>query len=193
MPPELRACRSRSSSASSSAASPPPPSTVIARCASGHPLVIRNAPRDADGEPFPTTFWLTCPEAVKAVSRLESGGAIARLNERFDEIPRSARRSSAPTPRPPRIAARMLPEARGVGRRRRHATRPQVPARALRQPPRRAATTWSARWVAERVEPIHPERGRRARRRRRPGHALVPAAGRRARRRRRARSSSPRT
>ncbi len=57
---------------------------VVARCATGHPLVIRNQPLDVRGEPFPTTFWLTCPEAVKAVSRLESAGAIARLNERFD-------------------------------------------------------------------------------------------------------------
>jgi exopolyphosphatase/guanosine-5'-triphosphate,3'-diphosphate pyrophosphatase len=61
---------------------PTTPFTVVARCSSGHPLVIRNAPFDASGEPFPTTFWLTCPAAVKAVSRLEAGGAIARMNGR---------------------------------------------------------------------------------------------------------------
>jgi exopolyphosphatase / guanosine-5'-triphosphate,3'-diphosphate pyrophosphatase len=55
---------------------------VVARCSGGHPLVIGNAPFDVDGHPFPTTFWLTCPEAVKAVSRLEAGGSIGRLNER---------------------------------------------------------------------------------------------------------------
>jgi exopolyphosphatase/guanosine-5'-triphosphate,3'-diphosphate pyrophosphatase len=60
---------------------------VIARCAGGHPLVIRNAPVDADGRPFPTLFWLTCPTYVRAVSRLESEGWIARLNERCDEDP----------------------------------------------------------------------------------------------------------
>jgi len=66
---------------------PTTPFTVVARCsvegapAIGHPLVIRNAPRDAHGDPFPTTFWLTCPDAVKAVSRLEADGSIARLNE----------------------------------------------------------------------------------------------------------------
>ena len=54
---------------------------MVARCTSGHPLVIRNDPVDAEGRPFPTTFWLTCPDAVKAVSRLESEGWIARLNE----------------------------------------------------------------------------------------------------------------
>jgi exopolyphosphatase / guanosine-5'-triphosphate,3'-diphosphate pyrophosphatase len=55
---------------------------VVARCSGGHPLVIGNASFDVDGHPFPTTFWLTCPEAVKAVSRLEAGGSIGRLNER---------------------------------------------------------------------------------------------------------------
>ncbi len=62
---------------------------VAARCvepgpAGTHPLVIRNHPVDPGGNPFPTLFWLTCPQAVKAVSRLESTGEIGRLNERFD-------------------------------------------------------------------------------------------------------------
>ena len=59
--------------------------SVVARCApDGHPLVIRNAPFDAEGKPFPTRFWLTCPDAVKAVSRLEAAGEIARWNERLE-------------------------------------------------------------------------------------------------------------
>lgn len=61
---------------------PTTPFTVVARCTGGHPLVIRNAPLDVNDHPFPTTFWLTCPEAVKAVSRREAGGWIGRLNER---------------------------------------------------------------------------------------------------------------
>ncbi|HET6792393.1 MAG TPA: DUF501 domain-containing protein, partial [Actinomycetota bacterium] len=48
---------------------PTVPFSVIARCSDGHPLVIRNRPVDAEGHPFPTIFWLTCPVAVKAVSR----------------------------------------------------------------------------------------------------------------------------
>jgi exopolyphosphatase/guanosine-5'-triphosphate,3'-diphosphate pyrophosphatase len=64
---------------------PTTPFTVVARCTGGHPLVIRNAPLDANGDPFPTTYWLTCPTAVKAVSRLESEGWIARLNERIHD------------------------------------------------------------------------------------------------------------
>ena len=58
---------------------PTVPFSVIARCSDGHPLVIRNRPLDTDGHPFPTIYWLTCPAAVKAVSRLESDGWIARL------------------------------------------------------------------------------------------------------------------
>ena len=58
---------------------PTVPFSVVARCSDGHPLVIRNRPLDADGHPFPTIYWLTCPAAVKSVSRLESEGWIARL------------------------------------------------------------------------------------------------------------------
>jgi exopolyphosphatase / guanosine-5'-triphosphate,3'-diphosphate pyrophosphatase len=60
---------------------PTTPFSVVARCTGGHPLVIRNRPLDADGDPFPTIYWLTCPDAVKAVSRLESDGWIARLGD----------------------------------------------------------------------------------------------------------------
>jgi len=60
---------------------PTVPFSVVARCGDGHPLVIRNRPTDADGDPFPTIYWLTCPAAVKAVSRLESDGWIGRLGE----------------------------------------------------------------------------------------------------------------
>ena len=60
---------------------PTTPFSVVARCTGGHPLVIRNRPLDADGHPFPTTYWLTCVDAVKAVSRVESEGWIARLAE----------------------------------------------------------------------------------------------------------------
>jgi exopolyphosphatase / guanosine-5'-triphosphate,3'-diphosphate pyrophosphatase len=63
---------------------PTTPFTVVARCPGGHPLVIRNRPFDARGRPFPTLFWLTCPDAVRSVARLEAGGAIASLNERAE-------------------------------------------------------------------------------------------------------------
>ena len=43
--------------------------------------MIRNAPFDHDGHPFPTLYWLTCTDTVKAVSRLESAGWIKRLTD----------------------------------------------------------------------------------------------------------------
>jgi exopolyphosphatase/guanosine-5'-triphosphate,3'-diphosphate pyrophosphatase len=61
---------------------PTVPFTVVARCPGGHPLVIRNAPVDRDGHPFPTLFWLTCPVAVKAAARLEAEGWVGRWNAR---------------------------------------------------------------------------------------------------------------
>jgi exopolyphosphatase / guanosine-5'-triphosphate,3'-diphosphate pyrophosphatase len=64
------------------------PFTVVARCGLGHPLVIQNRPVDAQGNPFPTLYWLTCPETVAAISRLESEGWIKRLNERAETDPR---------------------------------------------------------------------------------------------------------
>ena len=57
---------------------PTVPFSVVARCGDGHPLVIRNRPIDAEGHPFPTIYWLTCP-AVRSVSTVESVGWIDRL------------------------------------------------------------------------------------------------------------------
>lgn len=55
---------------------------VAARCVCGRPLVVRTAPRLEDGAPFPTTFYLTCPPAVAAVSTLEASGAMKEMTAR---------------------------------------------------------------------------------------------------------------
>lgn len=60
---------------------------MVARCGPGHPLVVRNRPVDLEGNPFPTLYWLTCPETVKAVAKLESEGWIGRLEERVQVDP----------------------------------------------------------------------------------------------------------
>jgi hypothetical protein len=51
---------------------------VVVRCPFGRPAVTEQAPFDDAGEPFPTTFWLTCPHLVAAVSRLEAAGGVER-------------------------------------------------------------------------------------------------------------------
>lgn len=61
--------------------------TVVARCASGWPAAIRQPATDADGRPFPTTFWLTCPRLVRAVGRLEDAGGVVALERRLAAEP----------------------------------------------------------------------------------------------------------
>jgi hypothetical protein len=51
---------------------------VVVRCPFGRPAVTEQAPYDDSGEPFPTTYWLTCPHLVAAVSRLEAAGGVER-------------------------------------------------------------------------------------------------------------------
>jgi exopolyphosphatase/guanosine-5'-triphosphate,3'-diphosphate pyrophosphatase len=88
---------------------------VIVRCPPGHPLVIRNAPFDAAGDPFPTTFWLTCPDAVRAVSRLEAGGEIGRLNDRYEHDPAFRDAVDRAHADAAEERARLAPKARGWG------------------------------------------------------------------------------
>lgn len=54
---------------------------VGARCVCGRPLAVITRPCLEDGTPFPTTCYLTSPEAVKAVSRVEADGIMREYNE----------------------------------------------------------------------------------------------------------------
>jgi uncharacterized protein len=65
---------------------------VAHRCPCGLPDVISTDPRLDDGTPFPTFFYLTCPRAVAAVSRLEAEGLMREMNERLSADPALARR-----------------------------------------------------------------------------------------------------
>jgi exopolyphosphatase / guanosine-5'-triphosphate,3'-diphosphate pyrophosphatase len=94
---------------------PTTPFVVVVRCTGGHPLVIRNAPLDAHGDPFPTTYWLTCPASVKAVAQVESEGWIARLNARADDDPGFRAALEAAHRAYAEDRARDLEEARGWG------------------------------------------------------------------------------
>jgi uncharacterized protein len=57
------------------------------RCPFGRPAVTEQAPYDEHGEPFPTTFWLTCPHLVTAISRVEAAGGVERWTERAKHDP----------------------------------------------------------------------------------------------------------
>ncbi len=54
---------------------------VSVRCPFGRPAVTEQSPYDASGEPFPTTYYLTCPRLVAAVSRLEAAGGVERWSD----------------------------------------------------------------------------------------------------------------
>ena len=60
---------------------------VAVRCPFGNPAVTEQAPRDERGDPFPTTFWLSCPHLVAAISRLEAAGGVARWTRAAKEDP----------------------------------------------------------------------------------------------------------
>lgn len=54
---------------------------VGARCACGRSLAVVTRPMLPGGIPFPTTCYLTSPEAVKAVSHIEAEGRMRAYNE----------------------------------------------------------------------------------------------------------------
>lgn len=68
---------------------------VAHRCPCGLPDVVETTPRLADGTPFPTLFYLTCPRAVAACSRLESAGLMREMAERLTTDPELADRYRA--------------------------------------------------------------------------------------------------
>lgn len=72
---------------------------VAARCHLGLPVVIVVPPHLDDGTPFPTLYWLTCPLAVRRISRVESAGGVRAAEERVATDPSVAARHEAATVR----------------------------------------------------------------------------------------------
>lgn len=136
--------------------------SVVARCGPGHPLVVRNRPVDRSGNPFPTLYWLTCPDAVKAVARVEADGWIKRLDGRAREEPDFGSALEAAHREYAAERGRWVPEAArwgGVGGARTgvkclHAHY----ANHLAGGPDPVGA-----WVAERVEPVHRDEDRSGR------------------------------
>jgi uncharacterized protein len=70
-----------------------PPRAMVAvahRCPCGQPDVVETAPRLEDGTPFPTLYYLTCPRASAAASRLESGGRMRAWQDELAADPELA-------------------------------------------------------------------------------------------------------
>ena len=79
---------------------------VAVRCAHGFPAVTEQAPFGPDGEPFPTTYYLTCPWLVAAVARLEAAGGV----ERWSRAAAEDRRLGASLARADREQRELRPE-----------------------------------------------------------------------------------
>jgi uncharacterized protein len=65
---------------------------VAHRCPCGEPDVVTTAPRLADGTPFPTVYYLTCPRAASRIGTLEAEGWMAQMQQRLAEDPGLAQR-----------------------------------------------------------------------------------------------------
>jgi uncharacterized protein len=60
---------------------------VVVRCPFGRPAVTEQAALDESGEPFPTTFWITCRHLASTIARLEAGGGVERFGRLAREDP----------------------------------------------------------------------------------------------------------
>ena len=60
---------------------------VAFRCPCANPAVIENDPRLADGEPFPTLFYATCPKLNAAIGTLEGAGLMKELEAQLAADP----------------------------------------------------------------------------------------------------------
>ncbi len=103
---------------------PPRGVTAVAhRCPCGLPDVVQTAPRLPDGTPFPTLYYLTCPRAAAAVSRLEAAGVMRDMTERLRTRLASCAAATRPPTRTTWPAATPRPGAAGAWSRCRPARR----------------------------------------------------------------------
>jgi len=61
--------------------------SVAVRCPFGRPAITEQAAFDESGEPFPTTFYVTCRHLVAAIARLEAAGGVGRWSRLAQEDP----------------------------------------------------------------------------------------------------------
>ena len=70
---------------------------VAVRCPFGAPAVTEQSPYGADGEPFPTTYYLTCSYLVTALARIEAAGGVERWSRAAADDPTLAASLAAAT------------------------------------------------------------------------------------------------
>jgi hypothetical protein len=70
---------------------------VAVRCPFDRPAVTEQEPYTERGEPFPTTYYLTCAHLVAALARIEAAGGVERwsaASARDPELAASLRRAT---------------------------------------------------------------------------------------------------
>jgi hypothetical protein len=82
-------------------------SRVVVRCPFGRPAVTEQSPYDDSGEPFPTTYYVTCRHLVAAISRLEASGGVERWSERAQSEPALAESLARATDEQRRVRAEL--------------------------------------------------------------------------------------
>ena len=86
---------------------------VAARCPWGRPAVTEQEPYDERGQPFPTTYYLTCPHLVAEVSRLEAAGGVERWSSTLAHDGRLAASLARATDEQRRVRRRLAGDRTG--------------------------------------------------------------------------------
>jgi hypothetical protein len=63
---------------------------VAVRCPFGKPAITEQRAFDENGQPFPTQYYVTCPQLVAAISRLEAAGGVERWTRAAQDDPELA-------------------------------------------------------------------------------------------------------
>jgi uncharacterized protein len=82
---------------------------VVKRCPYGLPAVTEQLPYDANGEPFPTTYYLTCSYLVAALARQEAAGGVERWSRLVAEDAELAQSLASATDDQRRIRRELAP------------------------------------------------------------------------------------
>jgi hypothetical protein len=86
---------------------------VALQCPFGLPAVTEQRPYDAGGRPFPTTYYVTCPHLVAAISRLEAAGGVERWSAAVEADPLLAASLERATEEQRRVRRELAGDERG--------------------------------------------------------------------------------
>jgi uncharacterized protein len=87
---------------------------VAVRCPFGKPAVTEQSPYDPAGEPFPTTYYVTCRHLVTEISRLEAAGGVERWTRAQEADARLRASRSRADDESRRIRKQLAGDARGT-------------------------------------------------------------------------------